>query len=106
MSLSGGREIPLTREIEDLKSKLMTKTDELDEAIKRKSEVLYPAYNLLSLLKCDYYNNMYYFMQLSSQLMFTAHKLEELRREGLERLKCMCIISFIIHSSCLSEKIC
>ena len=29
----------LTREIEDLKSKLTTKTDELNEAIKRNSEV-------------------------------------------------------------------
>ena len=33
------RESLLTREIEDLKSKLMTKTDELNEAIKRNSEV-------------------------------------------------------------------
>ena len=36
MSLSGGRE---SREIEDLKSKLVVKTDELNEAIKRNSEV-------------------------------------------------------------------
>ena len=33
------RENLLTREIEDLKSKLMTKTVELDKAIKRNSEV-------------------------------------------------------------------
>ena len=39
MSLSGGRESLLTREIEDLKSKLMTKTDELNEAIESNSEV-------------------------------------------------------------------
>ena len=39
MSLSGGRESLLTREIEDLKSKLMTETDKFDEAIKRNSEV-------------------------------------------------------------------
>ena len=39
MSLSEERESLLTREIEDLKSKLMTKTDELNEAIKRNSEV-------------------------------------------------------------------
>ena len=39
MSLSEKRESRLTREIEDLKSKLMTKTDELNEAIKRNSEV-------------------------------------------------------------------
>ena len=39
MSLSGGRESLLTREVKDLKSKLMTKTDELNEAIKSNSEV-------------------------------------------------------------------
>ena len=42
MSLSRGIEslfTLLTREIEDLKSKLMTKTDELNESIKRNSEV-------------------------------------------------------------------
>ena len=33
------RESLLTREIENLKSKLMTKTDELNEVIKRNSEV-------------------------------------------------------------------
>ena len=33
------RESLLTREIEDLKSKLMTKTDGLNEAIERNSEV-------------------------------------------------------------------
>ena len=33
------RENLLTREIEDLKSKLMTKTDDLNEAIKSDSEV-------------------------------------------------------------------
>ena len=33
------RENLLTREIEDLKSKLMTKTDELNKAIERNSEV-------------------------------------------------------------------
>ena len=38
MSLSGGRERLLTREIEDLKSKLMTKTDELNEAIENNSD--------------------------------------------------------------------
>ena len=35
MSLSGGRESLLTREIEDLKSKPKTKINELDEAIKK-----------------------------------------------------------------------
>ena len=39
MSLSGGRESLLTRQIENLKSKLMIKTDELNEAIKSNSEV-------------------------------------------------------------------
>ena len=39
MSLSGEREGMLTREMEDLKSKLMTKTDELNGAIKSNSEV-------------------------------------------------------------------
>ena len=42
MSLSGRRESLLTREIVDLKTKLMTKTDELNEAIKRNSEVYEP----------------------------------------------------------------
>ena len=48
MSLSRGIEslfTLLTREIEDLRSKLMTKTDELNEAIKRNSEVcMHPAF--------------------------------------------------------------
>ena len=39
LSCSEERESRLTREIEDWKSKLMTKTDELDEAIKNNSEV-------------------------------------------------------------------
>ena len=39
MSLREGRESLLTREIKELKNKLMTKTDELDKAIKRNSEV-------------------------------------------------------------------
>ena len=39
MSLSGGRESLLTREIVDLKSKLMIETDELNKAIKSNSEV-------------------------------------------------------------------
>ena len=39
MSLSGGRESLLTREIEDLKSKLMAKTDELAEANRSNFEV-------------------------------------------------------------------
>ena len=39
MPRSGERESLLTREIEDLKSKLKTKADELNEAIKRNSEV-------------------------------------------------------------------
>ena len=39
MSLSRERESLLTREIEDLRSKLMTKTDELNKAINRNSEV-------------------------------------------------------------------
>ena len=39
MSLSGERESLLTRENEDLKSKLMTKSDELSEANKSNSEV-------------------------------------------------------------------
>ena len=41
MSLSGGRESLLTRDIEQLKSKLMTKTDELNEAVKNTSKVFY-----------------------------------------------------------------
>ena len=39
MPCSGESESLLTREIEDLKSKLMTRTDELNEAVKRNSEV-------------------------------------------------------------------
>ena len=42
MSLMSIRESLLTREIEGLKSKLMTKTDELNEAIKSNSEVCMP----------------------------------------------------------------
>ena len=42
MSLSGRRESLLTREIEDLKNKLMTKTDELNEAIEINFEVYDP----------------------------------------------------------------
>ena len=43
------RESQLTREIEDLKSKLVAKTDELNKAIKENSEVyvLCMRYNLL-----------------------------------------------------------
>ena len=37
--ISGERESLLTREIDDLKSKLMTKSDELSEANKSNSEV-------------------------------------------------------------------
>ena len=45
MSLSGGRESLLTRDIEQLKSKLMTKTDELNEAVKNTSKYfIYLAY--------------------------------------------------------------
>ena len=42
MSLMSIRESLLTREIEGLKSKIMTKTDELNEAIKSNSEVCMP----------------------------------------------------------------
>ena len=41
MSLSGGRESLLTREVKDLKTKLTTKTDELNKAVKRNSEVMW-----------------------------------------------------------------
>ena len=41
LPFSGGRESGLIEEVEELKSKLMTKTDELNEAIKSNSEVLY-----------------------------------------------------------------
>ena len=39
LSVSGGRERRLIEEVEQLKSKLMTKTDELAEAAKSNSEV-------------------------------------------------------------------
>ena len=76
MSLCRGRKSLLTREIEDLKSKLMTKTDELNKASKRNSEVCI-------LHEIHYYPSIrFVVMQLSSQL---AHELEKLRRERIER---------------------
>ena len=51
MSLMSIRESLLTREIEDLKSKLMTKTDELNEAIKSNSEVCTGKYQLVMYLQ-------------------------------------------------------
>ena len=67
------REILLTIE---LKSRLMTKTDELNEAIKRNSEVctLHKMLMIQSVV-----------MQLSSQLVFATHELDELKKEGVER---------------------
>ena len=65
------REILLTIEIKELKSKLMTKTDELNEAIKRNSEV------------CTLHEMQFVVMQLFSQLVFATH--DELKKEGVER---------------------
>ena len=47
MSLSGGRESKLIKEVEELKSKLIAKTDEFNEAIKRNSEVFLCSENLI-----------------------------------------------------------
>ena len=51
MSLSGERESLLTREMKELNSKLSTKTDELDEAIKSKYIYEVCIYNLITYLR-------------------------------------------------------
>ena len=79
MSFCRERKSLLTREIEDLKSKLMTKTDELNKASKRNSEVCI-------LHEMHYYPSIrFVVMQLSSQLVSATHELEKLRRERIER---------------------
>ena len=67
MSLSGDRETLFSREIEDLKTKLMTKTDELNEATKKNSEVCIPC------IVSDYVT----IVQLSSQIVDITHKLKD-----------------------------
>ena len=72
------RESLLTREIEDLKSKQLMQTDELNETIKSNSEVCCTLHEMCHAIQ-------FVVMQLSSQLVSAKQELEELRREKVER---------------------
>ena len=68
----------LTREIEDLKTKQLMQTDELNETTKNYSEVLCSLHEMCHAIQ-------FVVMQLSSQLVSAKQELEVLRREEVEK---------------------